>query len=102
MNKEFIDIATKWIIDKLVTEGASIKVLEEGIFTTEALWGDIINYTQQRGLEEEILDEFLKIDEILIEEIKSTIIKFLRRELPKSFEEKVKQDKQEENNTKWD
>lgn len=103
MNKEFIENATTWIVEKLRDEGISLKTLDEGIFSVEPLWGDIIKYTESRGIDPDILSEFQKTDELLMKEIKETILKFVKRELVKGIELKLEQDKAEEKEvSSWD
>ena len=85
INKPFIKNATDWIVDKIFQEGASIKILDEGVFSVEAFWGDIIKYTEKRGFDPDILSKFLQKDPQLIKKIKETIHSFFLILLIKSY-----------------
>lgn len=98
MEKEKARRLTDQIVKTYKEEGSSYKIINEGVFTIESLWGDIVNLAEHRDLNLEAIEKFLQSDEKLIKIFKEEIVKFVEKYVYESLEE-WESDEREEGET---
>lgn len=95
MKKERAEILTNQLIKTYKEEGASYKVINEGVFTIEAFWGDIVNLVEHRGFNLESVMKFLQSDEKLIKTIKEVMVTHAEKYIYESLLEWEPKEKEE-------
>lgn len=78
--KEQIDTLTKQVIKELETSNWS-KEWDEGFLSIPMIWTDVEKIIEDKDIDTEILKDFFDKDPVIIQEIKKTLLKALKREI---------------------